>query len=246
MAAVISGNGLGLFNSSLHNGLGLTGSDRLGAQGNDRHYVNVANGNLVLSSQDEQLLFRGMAIGQFRTYNSLGLSSQVGDDGWLTGFERRVELLSGALNASGSVVRLHVGDGSFQDFTYDGNGGYRSTTGDGAHDTLTYAAGARTWTYLEGSTRREETYADHADASLSGRLIRIRDLRGDGQDPASWDVLYDVAGRISEIRSQDASAGTAADAMVFTYDSSGRLSGLSTRENGVLARSATATTTSAA
>ncbi|WP_179197415.1 hypothetical protein PWP89_10605 [Stenotrophomonas rhizophila] len=234
MAAVISGNGLGLFNTSLQNGLGLGGDARLGAQGADRQYVNVANGNLVLHSQDEQLLFRGMTLGQFRTYNSQGLSSQVGSDGWITGFERRVELLSGTVGAVSSVMRLHTGDGAYQDFTHTGGNSYQSTSGDGAHDSLTYTAGSKTWTYIEGSSRREETYADHANATLKGRLTRIRDLIGDAASPTSWDVLYDGAGRITQIRSKDTSAGATPDALVFTYDAAGRLASLSTRENGVV------------
>ncbi|WP_314103254.1 hypothetical protein [uncultured Stenotrophomonas sp.] len=234
MAAVISGNGLGLFNTSLQNGLGLGGDARLGTQGADRQYVNVANGNLVLHSQDEQLLFRGMTLGQFRTYNSQGLSSQVGSDGWITGFERRVELLSGTVGAVGSVMRLHTGDGAYQDFTHTGGNSYQSTSGDGAHDSLTYTAGSKTWTYVEGSSRREETYADHANATLKGRLTRIRDLIGDAASPTSWDVLYDSAGRITQIRSKDTSAGATPDALVFTYDAAGRLASLSTRENGAV------------
>lgn len=234
MAAVISGNGLGLFNSSLQAGLGLGSDARLGAQGSTRQYVNIANGNLVLQGQDEQLLFRGMSIGQLRTYNSQGLPSQVGADGWLTGFERRVELLAGTVNSAGSIMRLHTGDGAFQDFAYAGNGSYQSTSGDGAHDSLTYASATRSWTYVEGSTRREETYADHANATLKGRLTRLRDLRGDAANPTTWDVLYDGAGRITQIRSKDIAAGATPDGMVFSYDAAGRLSGISTRENGVL------------
>jgi YD repeat-containing protein len=234
MAAVIAGNGLGLFNSSLQAGLGLGSGARLGVQGGDRQYVNISNGNLILHSQDEQLLFRGMTLGQFRTYNSQGLSSQVGSDGWITGFERRIELLSGTVGAAGSVMRLHTGDGAFQDFTHTGGNTYQSTDGDGAHDTLTYTAGSKTWTYIEGSSRREETYADHANATLKGRLTRIRDLLGDATSPTSWDVLYDGAGRITQIRSKDTTAGATPDALVFTYDAAGRLATLSTRENGVL------------
>lgn len=234
MAAVISGNGLGLFNSSLQAGLGLGSDARLGAQGSTRQYVNIANGNLVLHGQDEQLLFRGMSIGQFRTYNSQGLPGQVGADGWMTGFERRVELVAGTLNTAGSVMRLHSGDGAFQDFAYAGNGSYQSTAGDGAHDSLTYASGTRSWTYLEGSTRREETFGDHANATLKGRLTRLRDLRSDETNPTTWDVLYDGAGRVTQIRSKDIAAGATPDGLVFTYDAAGRLSGVLTRENGVL------------
>ncbi|MET4726717.1 YD repeat-containing protein [Lysobacter enzymogenes] len=233
MAAVISGNGLGLFNGSFSQlGQGL-GSGRLG-QGRDSQYVNIANGNLVLRSQDESLVFRGLSVGQVRTYNSQGQLAQVGADGWLTGYERRVELLSGVLNQAGSVMRLHTGDGAWQDFEYVAPNSYRSTAGDGAHDTLTWTSGPKTWTYVEGSTRREELYADHANATLKGRLTRIRDLRSDAVNTAGWDVVYDGSGRISQIRSRDTAAGGNADAIVFGYDANGRLSSLSTRENGVL------------
>ncbi|MGY8562893.1 putative Ig domain-containing protein [Paracidovorax citrulli] len=131
-------------------------------------------------------------------------------------------------------MRLHTGDGAYQDFTHTAGTTYQSTSGDGAHDSLTYTAGSKTWTYIEGSSRREETYADHANATLKGRLTRIRDLLGDATAPTSWDVLYDGAGRITQVRSKDTSAGATPDALVFTYDTAGRLASLSTRENGVL------------
>lgn len=229
MAAVIAGDGLGLFKSALtHIG---AGSGRTG-QGGDNQYVNVATGNLTLQGQDEQLQFRGLSVGQVRTYNSLGLTAQVGSDGWLTGFERNVELLSGTFNGAGSVMRRHVGDGAFQDFTYVSANLYRATSGDGAHDTLTWTSGSKTWTYLEGTTRRQELYADHASATLKGRLTRIRDLKSDGATPVSWDVLYDTGQRLSQIRSGDGT--TTGDALVFAYDANGRVASLSTRENGVV------------
>lgn len=234
MAAVISGNGLGLFNSSLNQlGYGFGGDARLG-QGGANQYVNIANGNLLLQNQDEQLLFRGMAIGQLRTYNSLGTVGQMGGDGWLTGFERKVELLSGTLNAAGSVMRLHTGDGAFQDFVYASPNTYVSSNGDAAHDTLTWASGTKTWTYVEGSTQRQELYADHANAVLKGRITRIADLKTDGTSPTIWEVAYDSSGRISQIRSRDTAAGANPDGLVFTYDANGRLATLSTRENGVV------------
>lgn len=234
MAAVISGNGLGLFNSSLNQlGYGFGGNARLG-QGGTSQYVNIASGNLVLQNQDEQLLFRGMAIGQLRTYNSMGTIGQMGSDGWLTGFERKVELLSGTLNAAGSVMRLHTGDGSFQDFAYASPNTYVSSNGEGAHDTLTWAGGPKTWTYVEGSSQRQELYADHANAVLKGRITRITDLKTDGVSPTIWEVAYDSSGRISQIRSRDTAAGANPDGLIFTYDANGRLATLSTRENGVV------------
>ncbi|HEY0502213.1 MAG TPA: LysM domain protein, partial [Lysobacter sp.] len=229
MAAVFTGNGLGLFGA---NWGALPGGDARVGQGADRQSVNLATGNLVLQAQDEQLLFRGLSIGQIRTYNSLGLSAQVGSDGWLTGFERHVELLSGALNEAGSVMRRHVGDGSVQDFVYVSPNLYRATSGDGAHDTLAWDESTRSWSYVEGSSRREERYADHADASLHGRLTHIRDLRSDAATPTTWEVAYDAEGRVGEVHAVDGT-GTG-DALVFGYDVAGRVASISTRESGIV------------
>ncbi|WND82018.1 putative Ig domain-containing protein [Lysobacter capsici] len=231
MSAVISGNGLGLFNGSASQlGTGLGGGARLG-QGKDNQYVNIATGNLLLQSQDEQLLFRGMTIAAQRTYNSRGLLADVGADAWITGFERRVELLSGTLNAAGSVMRRYSGDGSYQDFAFVSADLYRSTTGDGAHDTLNRDGATSTWTWVEGSTRREEQYANHADATLKGRLTRIRDLKSDGVSKATWNVVYDASNRVSEVQAVE---GGPQEALIFGYDANGRLSTLSTRINGVV------------
>lgn len=232
MVAVFTGNGLGLFNTSLTQlGTALGGSSGLG-QGTDRQYVNLATGNLLLQARDEFLTFRGLGAEFNRTYNSRGLVSDVGTDGWVTGFERRVTLLSGTFNAAGSVMRRFTGDGAYQDFTYVSSNTYQSTGGDGAHDTLSWTNSGRTWTYVEGSTRREEQYADHASATLLGRLTRIRDLKSDGTTPVTWDVVYNGSNRITELRANNGT--TTGDALLFAYDGSGRLSGVSTRENGTV------------
>ncbi|WP_427851713.1 DUF6531 domain-containing protein [Stenotrophomonas acidaminiphila] len=108
MSAVFTGNGLGLFNTSLSQlGYGLGGGAGVG-QGRDSQYVNAATGNLVWQSSDEHLVFRGLGVNLTRTYNSLGLLSEVGGDGWVTGFERRVALQGGVFNALGSVMRLFL------------------------------------------------------------------------------------------------------------------------------------------
>ncbi|PZQ34102.1 MAG: hypothetical protein DI562_00435 [Stenotrophomonas acidaminiphila] len=229
MSAVFTGNGLGLFNTSLNQlGGGLGGQARVG-QGGEQQYVNLATGNLVWQGQDEHLVFRGLTVGLGRTYNSLGQFSEVGSDGWLTGFERRVSLLSGTFNTAGSIMRRHTGDGSYQDFLYVAPNEYRSVAGSGAHDTLSWTG--TDWRYVEGSTRQQETYADHADTALQGRLTGMRNLLSDGVTPAGWEVVY-VDGRISEIRAE----GTGADgeALLFTYNGAGHLETVSTRENGVL------------
>jgi hypothetical protein len=175
MVAVFTGNGLGLFNTTPGGGTSGIG------QGKDGQYVNLASGNLVLRSQDEQLVFRGLPVAHLRTYNSLGAVAQTGADGWLTGFERRVELISGTFNQAGSVMRRHTGDGSYQDFVFSSTNTYVSTQGEGAHDTLVANGGL--WTYTEGSTRYQE---DYESSALQGRLRTIRAFKSDGVMPSVW------------------------------------------------------------
>ncbi|QQQ02756.1 hypothetical protein [Lysobacter enzymogenes] len=231
MSAIVSGTGLGLFNGSLGQiGRGLGGSARLG-QGQDEQYVNIATGNLVLRTQDEFLTFRGLGMAAVRTYNSRGQLSDSGADAWITGFERRVELVGGTVDTAGSVMRRHTGDGAYQDFAYVSPGLYRSNVGDGAHDTLVRDTSDNSWVWTEGSSRRAERYASHADAALKGRLIRIRDLKSDQATAIYWNVLYDAAGRIVEIAAGESGS---ADALLYAYDGNGRLTSLSTRSDGTV------------
>ncbi|HEY2344896.1 MAG TPA: DUF6531 domain-containing protein, partial [Xanthomonadaceae bacterium] len=213
MVAVISGSGQGLFNTVLNT---LGGGGAQVGQGREQQYVNLATGNLVLQDDDEQLVFRGLAIDATRTYNSAGTFGQTGADGWVTGFERNVSLLAGTLNAAGSVMRLTKGDGSYQDFTYTSSNKYTSTAGDGASDTLTWSSSAATWTYVEGSSREEEVYASHSDSVLQGRLLKIINLKSDATTPAEWDVVYDSNNRISAIQANDGTSNP--DAILFGYD----------------------------
>lgn len=233
MVAVFTGNGLGLFDTSLTQlGRGLGGNAGLG-QSREGQYVNAANGNLVLQGLDETLLVRGLNASYLRTYNSRGTVAGAGQDGWTTGFERSL-VLSGVLDEAASTVTLNTGDGQSVVFTRIATNTYRATGGDGAHDLLTWNGTARTWAYREGSSQREETYADHASATLKGRLVAIRDTKSDGTTPAQFDVIYDANGRVSEVRSVDGTAEAMRDALVFTYNASGQLLSVSTRENGTL------------
>lgn len=235
MAAVFTGTGLGLFNSSFTQLGGASGGSGLFGQRRTGQYVNVATGNLVLQDLDESLLVRGMNAGFLRTYNSRGTVTGAGQDGWVTGFERNIALGTGTFNQSGSTMLRNAGDGTLQTFRWVSNNTYRSTDGDGADDTLTWDADARQWTYLEGSSRREELYADHAHATLQGRLVRIRDLKSDGSTPAQFDVVYNADNRVSEVCSTDGAAVGSNDAILFAYsETTGRLISVSTRENGVL------------
>ncbi|MFK2902132.1 RHS repeat protein, partial [Dyella jejuensis] len=148
MVAVITGNGLGLGNTSLTSlGQAQGGSPSLGQAANSS-YVNTATGNLVLQSQDEGLLFDGLPLNVLRTYNSQGQLN--GNDGWSYGFSRNVNSLTGTLNTVGSTVTRTDDDGSSVVYTYDASlGAYVSTDQSGAVDTLGWNATATTWTWTD-------------------------------------------------------------------------------------------------
>ena len=137
MVAVVSANGLGLFNSSLTQLGTLFGGQAGIGQSGASQMVNIANGNLLLQSVDDSLDVRGFDTQLVRTYNSQGIVSGVGQDGFITGYERSVALKSGTVNTAGSVMTLSTGDGQTITFTYSASTGqYTTTAGNGAYDTL--------------------------------------------------------------------------------------------------------------
>jgi hypothetical protein len=73
VAAVISGLGLGLFNSAMSNGVGAFGQASHG-QAKEEIYVNAATGNLVVQNTDEKVTGLGLGFSILRTYNPLGKS----------------------------------------------------------------------------------------------------------------------------------------------------------------------------
>jgi YD repeat-containing protein len=165
MVAVVSGSGLGLFNAST-SPQGAQGDPVVG-RGNDRVYVNSANGNLIVQSVDDVLVANGPDTALVRTYNSQGLLDGDNDDNWRIGFYRRV-VLNGPLNDSDSTVTKTFGDGAEIVYRYDTTTGlYTSTDGDGAHDSLSFSGSE--WTWTDGTTRVTETY------DSNGRLSAARD-----------------------------------------------------------------------
>ncbi|KAF0177045.1 MAG: membrane protein of unknown function, partial [Caulobacteraceae bacterium] len=175
MVAIFTGRGAGLERGSaaaLGAG-GLLGSSALGRAG-EGVFLNAANGNLVLSRQDEFLIGRGPDVAIARTYNSQGALDDNGDY-WRQSTDRRVFGLTGTVNTAGSTVKRVSADGSEITYTYGSRGdvaAYWSTDGAGAHDTLVYRAGD--WTWTEGSTRISETYR----AADNGFISAQRDLDG--------------------------------------------------------------------
>jgi hypothetical protein len=173
MVAVVSGSGLGLFNTSAAT---LGGRGTLGSatgRGPDSVYVNSHTGNLVIQGLDDSLKATGLDVALVRTYNSQGLLDDDNGDNWRLGVHERVHGLTGTLNASGSTITKVFGDGAAIVYTYDvAQSRYVSTSGDGAHDTLSWNAGTSEWTWTDGSARNTETY------DSSGRLVASRDADG--------------------------------------------------------------------
>ncbi|RMH94052.1 hypothetical protein EBB59_02495, partial [Lysobacter pythonis] len=187
---------------------------------------------MLLQADDEFITVRGFGVASSRTYNSRGVLSDVGQDAWLTGLERSVELV-GELNESGSTVRRRAGDGSIQVFKFSGTANeYVSVEGDNAHDTLTYMASSRTWTYTEGTSRVVETYADHANASLKGRLTSLTNGRFDSAELFTFVVGYDSAGRVVSLLANDGAPDGQQDGILYTYNEAGQLQSIQTRESG--------------
>ncbi|HRO63227.1 putative Ig domain-containing protein, partial [Thermomonas sp.] len=220
MVAVVSGNGLGLFSSSLTQ-LGLAGGGpSIGGSRTDQ-YVNLATGNLILTGWDESLFGHGFATGQVRTYNSQGSFAQTGADGWQTGYERTVRLAFGAVNTAGSQVERATADGSVVIYAWNATrNAYLSTAGDGAHDTIVLSGtgSSAKWLWTEGSTQVQETY-DASSQGTAGRLEKIADLA----TGATYALAYDGA-LLSSI------TGANGEMLTFGYDGSGRLSSLGTSE----------------
>ena len=224
MVAVVSGNGLGLFNSSLTQlGSALGGQAGIG-QSRDSQYLNIATGNLLLTGWDESLFGRGLSTGLVRTYNSAGSFGETGADGWQTGYERTVHLASGTLNTAGSIVERATADGGVQAFAWDAaRNAYVLTAGDGAHDTITLSGtgvDAR-WLWTEGSSQTQETYAAGLTPTAAGRLERIVDL----STGAGYELGYNTDNQLTTI------TGANGETLEFTYASAtGPLVAVSTRE----------------
>jgi YD repeat-containing protein len=211
MVAVISGNRLGLDNSSLRQ-LGQGGQATIG-QGDTASYLNVETGNLTLQNADEGLVFDGLPLDVLRTYNSQG--QLTGNHGWLFGFTRSVGGLTGTLDTAGSAITRTGDDGSTVTYVYNATQGpYVSTGQSGADDTLSWSATSSTWTWTDAADQRQETY------NANGQLIMF----SDSQTGASYNFAYS-GGQLSTI-----TAASDGDTLIFGYNASNQLISLSTME----------------
>ena len=213
MAAVISGNGLGLGLSTWAElGGGAQGSSGI-ARLRDGIFVNVANGNLVTQGQDESFLGQGLQTNLIRTDNSGAGVAVAGADGWQLSLDRRLEVVG----SPATQLRRILGDGSEQVFTWSATRqAFVSGDGADADDTLILASGV--WTWTEGTSRRFEQYAQDGG---QWRLSAVGDQR-----LGSRFVVQRTGNEIASLLN-DANEG-----LVFGYDGLGRLSQVSTREGG--------------
>ena len=173
MSAIISGQGLGLFNNTLTQS-GQNNSAILG-QASQGIFVNAATGNLVLQNEDESLKGLGQSLGIVRTYNSQGAFDGDNNDNWRFGFISSWKLVSGRKNNSGSVVELTRGDGFAQKFTYDSaKRAYVSKQGDDAYDIFTINSNGTATLKTDGNKGVVQSF------NSSKTLTSVRDKHGYG------------------------------------------------------------------
>jgi YD repeat-containing protein len=172
MVAVVSGSGLGLFNSSASSLSGDNNSNAQVGRGRDRYYVNTTTGNLIVQATDETLSAIGLDFVGVRTYNSQGTLDEDNGDQWRLNVHMRLSAVTGGtgVNTAGSRLTKTFGDGAEVVYTYNTTRArYESTDGDGANDFLTWNGSV--WTWTDGSSRVTEEYA-----SIGG-VQRIRFAR---------------------------------------------------------------------
>lgn len=241
MVAIVAGNGLGLFNTSLNSlgGVGQSGAGKLG-QSTGSGYVNTATGNLILQSLDEQLSGQGSDLFQLRTYNAQGQLNDDDLDGWRWEGERRV-VLTGTVNTVGSTVTRTVGDGHEAVYAWEeATSAYVSAEGSGAHDSMVWDAASSEWVLTDGSSRTIERYTGSTGRlktvtdtngnvitysyNASGQLYSVND-NGSGQELV---LAYNAQGRLERLDTRNTSEGALTQQVYYAYDASGRLATVTT------------------
>lgn len=233
MVAVISGNGLGLFNSSLAQTGRLHGGAAGLGQGNHSAMVNIANGNLLLAGNDESIDVNRFSLNILRTYNSQGASA--GDlQQWLFSFETRLQYVAPLPSPGGKKGEgtgqfyRYAADGSVTEYEWDPvRGAHYSSDGDGAADFVRIGSnGAFEW--VDGTTREVHLY------DQEGRLSAFVDRNGNrwSIQRAQWGLETPILGKIYAIESDN---GESSDGVHFEYGDFGELRALLTYHNGKLA-----------
>ena len=232
MTSIITGNGLGTFNTSLNllGNAGPNGNPTLGKLG-DKLYVNAADGNLVIQHQDDYLAATGLGVAFIRTYNSQGLMTGGGGTNWRFNVQDQLYSLTGTINTAGSTITRINDDGSESLYTYDSTTGhYTNTDGAGAYNTLSFNTTSNIWTWTNGSTQGTQTY------NSAGQLLTNQDANGNTTtygytgllltqitDASGQATYFDYTGNnLSDIRTL--SNGVTQTRTRYTYDTANRLS----------------------
>lgn len=221
MVAVISGSGLGLFNSSFNTlgKNGVHGSANFG-QNQLQNYVNIADGNLIIRQLDQNLSAIGKDIKSIQTYNSKGVLS--GDTQWGGEWSRRLSLV-GDLNIAGSKILITAEDGHQITFKYSSANTYVSTEGDGAYDKLSISG--NTWIITDGKTLATEVY-EYNPSLKTGRLVAVKDSNG-----TNLAYRYDALDRLVSIEDSNS---ISLNELIYNYDgNSNRIKRIDTKANGI-------------
>lgn len=221
MVAIVSGNGLGLFNSSFNNlgKKGVQGNANFG-QAQLQNYVNIADGNLIIRQLDQNLSAIGKDIQSIQTYNSKGVLS--GDIQWGGEWSRRLSLV-GNINEVGSKILVTAEDGHQITFNFTASNTYVSTEGDGAYDKL--SLNGNTWTIIDGKTLASEVY-EYNPTLKTGRLIAVKDNNG-----TNLAYTYDSSDRLISIKDLNS---TTLNELIYNYDgTTNRIKRIDTKANGI-------------
>ena len=232
MVGIVSGNSLGLGNSSLAT-LGQRAAQGNASQGRggEQVFVNVASGNLVIAHNDDQLVAHGGGFQAVRTYNSQGLLNDDNADNWSAGFYRRQLVLSGTYGQPGSSFTRTERDGASALFSWDASSSsYVSTDGAGAYDRIVQQGS--NYVFTDGATGNREFHD-----TATGRLDKSVDASGNTTaytydangniaklvNPSGESIQYDYTGNLlTRIRVVD-SQGATTTRTSYTYDARNRL-----------------------
>lgn len=249
MVAIVSGSSLGLSltSSATLGQRGTLGFAGLG-RGGEQAYVNAATGNLVLQRQDDFLAGLGQGLNVVRTYNSAGKLNDDNADNWSIGVYNQPLVLTGTLNTAGSTITRTGADGAESVYVFDTlRQLYVSTDGAGAHDTIAWDAGNSLYVWTEGSSGMQERYEGNAAARLISRTDANGNTTSFSYTPAGLlesvttasgeTTYYDYTGnQLQQVRVV-AQGGVTATRVHYSYDTSGRLSGvtvdLSPQDNSI-------------
>jgi hypothetical protein len=173
MVAIVTGSALGLSTGSLAvlGQRGSNGSASVGRNG-DMAYVNAATGNLVLQTQDELLVGRGLSIESLRTYNSRGLFNDDNGDNWSMGiYRQQLQRVESPPNSGLYKFVRTDRDGAQATYVFSSGGYYMSADGEGRADRIYDNTSSCVW--VDGNTGLRETYE-----AATGRLMTVADRSG--------------------------------------------------------------------